>query len=150
MRFFDRSGVTLLLIVPIAAAMTGCGRDGPPRRIVVGSVTYAGKHVDDGQIRFTPTKGSTGPVSIAKITNGQYRADHHGGVPVATQQVQILGYRPDPQYKGQEKNRPPMFSPDEWPPKLQYLPEKYNAKTTLEFVVENGRGEVRKDFELAQ
>jgi hypothetical protein len=130
--------------------MSGCGRDGPPRAIVVGKVTYQGQPIADGQIRFTPSKGSTGPVAVAKIVDGQYRADHHGGVPLATLKVEILGYETDPRYKGQENNKPPMFSADEWPPKRQYLPEKYNAKTELEAVLEDGTGEVRKDFDLAK
>ena len=130
--------------------LAGCGNDGPPRAVVVGTVTYQGQPIADGQIRFTPMKGSTGPVSIAKIVDGQYRADHHGGVPLATQKVEIYAYSPDPKFKGQEKNVPPMFSAADWPPKLQYLPEKYNTKTDLNVVIEAGGGEVRKDFELAR
>jgi hypothetical protein len=137
-------------MVAVLLVIIGCGRDGPPRAVVVGTVTYEGQPLEDGQIRFTPTKGSTGPLASAKIVNGQYRADHHGGVPVATQRVEILGYRPDPRYKGQEKNVPPMFSPSEWPPNIQFLPEKYNTKSVLEVVVEASRGEVRKDFELTK
>lgn len=144
----DRSVAMVSALVLSMVLLSGCGRDGPPRAIVVGKVTYQGQSIADGQIRFTPTKGSTGPVAVAKIVDSQYRVAHHGGVPVGTQKVQILGYNVDPRYKGHEKNRPPMFSAEEWPPKLQYLPEKYNTRSELEVVVEEARGEVSKDFEL--
>jgi hypothetical protein len=139
----------LLAFLPLVA-LAGCGSDGPARAVVVGKVTYQGQPVADGEIRFTPIKGTTGPLSVVKIVDGQFRADRLGGVPVATQRVEILAYRADPRYKGQEKNKPPMYSAAEWPPKVQYLPEKYNTKTELEAVVEAGRGEVRHDFELAK
>jgi hypothetical protein len=145
-RLFAHGWHVLLLL----AVTWGCGRDGPPRRIVVGNVTYQGQPVADGQIRFTPMKGSKGPVSMTKIVDGQYSVDHQGGVPVATQRVEILAYQADPKYKGREKDVPPMFSPSEWPPKLQYLPPKYNTNSVLEVVIDSGRGELRKDFALAK
>ena len=135
-------------ILLLAITISGCERTGPPRVVVAGTVTYEGDPVVNGQIRFTPSKGSTGPTSIAVISNGAYRADHRGGVPVATQRVEILAYRPDPGYQNQTKNVPPMFTPEEWPPKLQYLPEKYGAKSELEMVVQAGRGEIHKNFDL--
>jgi hypothetical protein len=138
-----------LAFLPLVV-LAGCGGNGPARAVVVGKVAYQGQPVADGEIRFTPIKGTTGPLSVAKIVDGQYRADRLGGVPVATQRVEVLAYRADPRYKGQEKNKPPMFSAAEWPPKVQYLPEKYNTKSELEAVVEAGGGEVRHDFELAK
>jgi hypothetical protein len=138
-----------LAFLPLVA-LSGCGSNGPARAVVVGKVTYQGEPVADGEIRFTPVKGTTGPLSVVKIVDGQFRADRLGGVPVATQRVEILAYRADPRYKGQEKNNPPMYSAAEWPPKVQYLPEKYNTKSELEFVVEGGHGEVQHDFELTK
>lgn len=138
----------LLLIFTIV----GCGRnEGPPRAIVVGMVTYDNEPIAQGQIRFVPAKGSTGPVSAAEIHNGEYRVDAKGGVPVATQKVEIYAYRPDPQFSDPNAQRPPSVgASSDWPPKEQYLPEKYNSTSTLETVVENARGEVRKDFNLAR
>lgn len=139
-----------LLGVPLVMHVAGCRRlsDEPVRVVVTGSVSYRGKPVAKGEIRFVPTKESKGPVTIAKITDGQFRAEAKGGVPVATQRVEILGYAPDPKYKGQEQKRPPMFSADEWPPRLQYLPNKYNTESTLELIVASGQGDIHKDFDL--
>jgi hypothetical protein len=151
MRQLDKSRAsTLLRCSLLLASLVGCGRpsDDPPRVVVSGTVTYRQKPVAQGQIRFVPAKGSKGPLAVANIVDGQYRADARGGVPVATQKVEILAYRPDPQYKGQEQNRPPMMTPADWPPKLQYLPSKYNTESMLELGVELGQGEIRKDFQL--
>lgn len=140
--------VALLLMV----IMTGCGQNGgPPRTVVVGTVTYCNEPIAQGQIRFVPTRGSTAPVSIADIRDGKYRADAKGGVPVATQKVEIYAFRPDPKFSEASGQRPPsVAATSDWPPKEQYLPGKYNSISELEIVVELTRGEVRKDFELAE
>jgi hypothetical protein len=136
--------------VLLAVTAVGCSRDqGPPRVVVCGAVTYQGKPVAQGQIRFVPTKGSTGPVSIASIVDGRYRADAKGGLPVATQRVEILAYRLDPKHNRQDPPPPGIGTSSEWPPKEQYLPTKYNTQSILELVVDADRGEIHKDFELA-
>lgn len=138
----------LLLVV----IMAGCGRnDGPPRTVVVGTITYGKELVEQGQIRFVPIKGSKAPVSIADIRDGVYRADAKGGVPVATQRVEIYAFRPDPTFSEASGQRPPSVgATSDWPPKEQYLPGKYNSSSELEMAVEPTRGEFRRDFELAK
>ena len=131
-----------------AVLFSGCGGDRGPERVVVsGAVTYQGKPVSRGEIHFTPTKGSTGPISMAEIVDGQYRAAAQGGVPVGTQQVQILAYRLDPRYRESDPC-PPGKAPGDWPPKQQYLPTKYNGQSELEITVEPGSGKIVRDFAL--
>lgn len=145
-RPFFLVGCVFLLVT----ALGGCGRGhGPTRIVVAGTVTYEGKPVGQGQIRFVPVKGSTGPVSVAEVVDGKYRADAKGGVPVATQRVEIYAYRPDPKFDAAHVRRPPSVgASSDWPPKEQYLPAKYNDRSELELIVETGHGEVRRDFEL--
>jgi hypothetical protein len=109
-------------------------------------VTYQGTPVAEGIIHFTPTKDSTGPVTIVKIADGTYRADAKGGVPVGTQKVEISASRPDPQYAG----KPAPGPVHHWPPQEQYLPAKYNSRSELEIVVESGHGEMVKNFDLTK
>ena len=126
---------------------SGCGGDrGPPRVVVAGTVTFQGEPLARGEIRFVPTKGSTGPVSVANVVDGKYRADARGGVPVATQQIQIFAYR----VKQGGPKRDPHDLHAGPPPTEQYLPAKYNSASELEMVVEPGRGEIHKDFQLVQ
>jgi hypothetical protein len=132
----------------LAVFMSSCWREQGPQRVVVsGTVTYQGKPIADGRIRFVPTKGTTGPVCIARIVDGAYRADARGGVPVATQQVQIFAYRhgaADP--RGNETKPVGVFTSQG----DQYLPSKYNEHSNMELLVEPAQGEIRKDFQLAE
>lgn len=83
-------------------------------------------------------------MAVANIVDGKYRADARGGVPVATQHIEIYAYREtyDPRKQNPEDTH---AGP---PPTEQYLPAKYNATSDLELVVEAGRGEIHKDFDL--
>lgn len=131
--------------VTVAALGAGCNRgDGPERVVVAGAVAYQGEPVSQGLIRFTPVKGTTGPITVAKIVNGKYTVNANGGVPVGSQAVEISGYRPDPKYASRSAPGPVR----DWPPRQQYLPVKYNAKTELEIRIESGRGKIVKDYDL--
>lgn len=56
------------------AACAGCGGEDVTLTDLTGSVTYDGKPVAYGQIRFTPdnSKNHTGPQGYAVIENGKY------------------------------------------------------------------------------
>ncbi len=67
----------LLLVV---AALSGCGPRGPQRFQLEGKVTFGGKPVPSGAIRFEPdsTKGNTGPVGYTPIKDGRYTTAMEG------------------------------------------------------------------------
>jgi hypothetical protein len=137
-----------IAIVVLLIAFAGCGDGGPERVVVAGRVTLNGAPVDNGFIRFFPIKGTAGPMWGAQITDGEYRADGKGGVPVGTHRVEIEAFR-------KVKNAQPaadVFEDfgGEGPATLeeQVIPAHYNSQSTLEITVETGQGEIRKDFEL--
>ena len=128
------------------ASMGGCGGSGDVERTVVsGAVSYDGQPIDDGTIRFVPTKGTQAPVAAAQIQNGRYSADAKGGVPVGTHRVEIEAFRADP-------NAAADADPGsiEGSAREQFIPEKYNTNSELELTVEPGGGPVTKDFELTK
>lgn len=134
--------------------LAGCHSDaGPPRAVVSGTVSYQGKLLEVGEIRFIPTKGTTGPVCIAPISGGKYRADHRGGAVVGAARVEIYGYHADPNDSAstQDPNRPDFGGPRQAGPSLiQFLPPKYNTQSQLETVIEPDLRELNRDFTLSE
>jgi len=133
-------------VILLTCLSGGCGRDGPERVIVTGTVTYRGEPIEVGQIRFLPTAGTEAPVSGAFIRNGKYVVDAKGGVPVGTHNVRIEARRIDPNYQPPPEGA--RQSAETSPPFQQYIPAKYNRETELEVTIESGSSTITKDFEL--
>jgi hypothetical protein len=57
--------------------------------VVHGTITFQGNKVDTGAITFVPIDGTPGPVSVGTITDGEYRIDARGGVPLGKHRVQV-------------------------------------------------------------
>ena len=112
------------------------------RTIVSGQVTYQGKPVERGRLRFVPIEGTKGPPAGAVIEGGSYTVKALGGVSVGTARVEIKAYReigppPDPQSPASAMHVRPG---------KQYLPEKYNKKSELKVTIESGQQ--TRDFHL--
>jgi hypothetical protein len=123
------------------AFFSGCGRRGPERVVVSGSVTYNGKPIPDGTVRFLPSQASSIPVTVAIIKDGAYRASGLGGVAVGTYKIQIEAFRQAPEQKAS-----PMVRDI---PRVQYLPKRFNIDSKLEFTIEPGSRAITKDFTLS-
>lgn len=131
-----------VLLAALAIGLAGCGGSGPPepvRAVVSGEVTYLGKPVEDGVIRFVSDKG---PSAQGPIRNGSYRIDHKGGVPVGNCRVEIQGY--------EEQDIKDIGSTVIQMPKVvgvPIIPERYNAQSTLKVEVRADQ-ENQHDFNL--
>ncbi|CAN5285486.1 hypothetical protein BH11PLA2_BH11PLA2_10330 [soil metagenome] len=120
-----------LLIIGIVAS-AGCNL-GEPTGTVSGTITLDGKPVPDGLIRFVPADGNSQP-GDSFITNGQYQLT----MTIGDKKVEILslkanGAAVDTASQGKGTS-------------VQLIPEKYNVKTTLRYMIEKGTH--TKDFEL--
>jgi hypothetical protein len=114
------SRYVLLLGLLLTLTLTGCNRDGWLE--IHGNVTYAGQAVEKGQIIFLPANGD-GPTAAIQVVNGQYRLRLAPG----KKRVQIVGYK--------------VVGHHHWVPNApstplvedleQYLPDRYNGKSTL-------------------
>lgn len=135
-------GIPLFLTAALTTAVfSGCSGDrGPQRAVVSGTVSYNGKPVPEGMIRFMPDADSQTPIAGAPIADGKYHVDMHGGVPVGAQRVSIEAYRYD-------TSQPSRFS--DMGARIQYLPTQYNVDTQLKINIEPGSRAIIKDFELA-
>jgi hypothetical protein len=141
-----RVGLVLSLGCAITTVfLSGCGGNrGPERVIVSGTVTYHGKPIAVGTIRFVPAGTSGMPASGAFIENGTYRADGQGGVPVGTSKVEIDAFRPVSR-PGQPAAVAPLRGREE---RVQYLPKRFNVDSQLQIKIESGSGEITKNFDL--
>ena len=120
----------------------GCGHDGPDRVEVSGKVTFDGAPVQSGRIWFRPQPGSHVPPAGAWISNGQYHVTHHGGVPVGAYTVEITARRPVPGFAISAEEAAAI---DEDVPTQQYIPARYNAESTLTFIIEEGSRDITEN-----
>lgn len=112
-----------------AVLVVGCGPSGPKTYEVSGFVKYDGQDVAEGEVIFTaPNGGAEG----GTIKGGRYTVKAREG----KNKVEIKASKVIPGKKG--------GMGEEWVE--QYIPEKYNDKTTL--TAEVGSGKTSHDFDL--
>lgn len=134
--------VRLLAIVLVLSEIAGCSKPtGLDKVVVQGTVTIDGQPIPNGEIRFIPTQGTTGPISGGPIKDGVYIANGKGGVPLGNHQVEIRAFRAKTNGQGQAGQ--PGF---EGGPAEQYLDQKYNDRTTLTATIDADT--TTKDFQL--
>lgn len=109
----------------------GCGSSSGLEKVVVsGTVTLDGQPIPNGEIRFIPAPGTTGPVSGGPIKDGAYVAKGKGGVPLGEHVVEIKAYRARAKGPGQSASTDPEGGAAE-----QYLDKRYNEQTTLKATI---------------
>lgn len=123
--------VIVVVAVTGTVLATGCGDGKGKKYDVSGAVSYDGKDVEDGDIIFIPEDKTVAPEG-GKIKGGKYTAK----APAGKSRVEIRGSRVIPGKKG------PMG--EEFVD--NYIPEKYNVKSTLS--AEVGSGSTTHDFKL--
>ncbi|MEO2045576.1 MAG: hypothetical protein ABGX16_03260 [Pirellulales bacterium] len=123
--------------------LSGCSKGGPECVVVSGLVTYQGKPVESGEMRFFPIEGTVAPMTGSQIEGGRYQVKHHGGVQVGTHKIEILAFEV-------KENKPSVGQGQSYggPPRHQYLPPKYNKNTELKLTIDSGSGPVAHDFVL--
>ena len=133
----------LIFVSAIALGMVvsgGCNRgDGIARCVVSGTVNFDGAPLPNGEIRF---RAESGPLSGSPIKDGRYKVDHNGGVPIGKHTVTVTAYR----MLNTANNSEGMeidSGGDE-----QFIPEKYNKKSTLSVDVTGEKKRQEIDFDL--
>ncbi len=130
MKTLCRTGLLLLtLCLPVLA---GCNFDNAVP--MTGAVTYEGQPVKEGQIVFTDPSGDT-KSGAGAIVDGSYNVT----VAPGNKTVRITAFR--------ETGRMDRSNPGVEKPEIEaYIPEKYNARSTLNITVESSGG--TRDFAL--
>ncbi|UUO04760.1 hypothetical protein M4951_15340 [Blastopirellula sp. J2-11] len=133
----------VLLVVLGAFSSGGCTQEaGLERRIVAGHVTYQGKPIPAGEIRFVPM--SKGPVSAALIRNGDYEVTHRGGVMLGNAKVEIVVTSAAAPVSMEELDSLGTTR------NSIVIPKQYSTESKLQVDVQQGEGKQTLDFDLTQ
>jgi len=107
----------------------------PPdgRLSLSGTVTIDGQPLSEGNIKFIPLSGTSGPPSGTAVSAGRFAIDSAAGTFPGNFRVEITANRKT----GRTIQRPPLNMPvDEYE---QYLPAKYNTNSELQVDVVAGQ-----------
>lgn len=147
-----RKSLKILPVVFVLALFGGCQQGKYEKVVIEGDVTYNGKKVVNGDIRFVPTKSAQGPPAGADIIDGRYEVVNKGGVPVGTHRVVLRAFiiegvgsaagempgggdlvaGPKAQRQPREKLSLPVYEIEGRP---QFLPPQYNRDSPLTVTV---------------
>lgn len=105
-----------LVLVLVVAGSLGCGPSGPQRYPVSGTVTWNGQPLAEGDILFVPVDGATVP-DPGKIKDGKFSFEAQAG----QKKVEIRATR----------EAGPVDPVMGAPPRVQFVPAKYNDATEL-------------------
>jgi hypothetical protein len=136
-----RTAVWALGGLAACMALVGCSKSDIEKLVVRGVVRYEGQPVANGEVRFIPIEGTKGPVAGGPIVKGEYIAEAKGGVPVGKHRVEIVAFRPAASRNPQVVTEGGLFD--------QYLPAKYNTKSTLTVTIDADNADA-VDFSLSQ
>jgi hypothetical protein len=71
------------------ATCAGCGKKGPKRAAVAGSVSLDGQPIAEGVIQFLPVEGTLGPEAGGVIENGRYDIPRQRGPVVGKNRIEL-------------------------------------------------------------
>lgn len=133
------SALTLLCV----ATLLSCGGGGESGFAVSGNVTFDGQPVTNGTIGFIPANqtGAKFRSVGADIVDGQYTIDAYEGPTQGSYEVMIYAERPSGRRIQADEGSSETV--DEM---VQYIPEMYNAATTLKVEIDGDRQDL--DFAL--
>ena len=87
----DTTGIVWLCLS--CCLYAGCSKSELPAKVVYGTVSVKDQQVKIGEIVFVPIDGTKGPTSVSDITEGSYRVETRGGVPLGTHRVEVVAKR---------------------------------------------------------
>jgi len=88
-----RKRLTVFALLSCSLLLAGCGDAELPMQVIHGTVTCGGEKPNEGRVEFVPIEGTPGPISFGRISNGEYRIDARGGVPVGKHRVKVMALK---------------------------------------------------------
>ena len=98
-RTFCRVASVWVCCVILLLTVVSCGKSGPPRYELSGTITFHGKPVPAGEIRFEPIGSVVNITTIgeAEIKDGKYSTILNKGIIGGRQKVYVSGYNGIPE-----------------------------------------------------
>ncbi len=142
----SRRGISYWLALVPSLAIVGCGgsSDGLPRQAVSGKVTFDGKPLESGTIRFVPSAPPGGGPQVEggdTIKGGQFSISREVGLVPGSYKVSI--------YSGNLAGERPKanMGPGRAPAVAKELiPKEYNAMTKLTADIKEGANDLSFDL----
>ena len=138
----NHSRFSLLIVSTFCLLANGCGSDGPPKFALSGQVTYDGQPVSNGNIGFIASDASTGKSAGCEVVDGRYQIPRYEGLLAGTYKVVIYAERPTGRKLQADEGSSEMVDELE-----QYIPEIYNARSTLTVEISSDREDLNFDLE---
>jgi hypothetical protein len=133
----------VFVAVCVCPVLGGCGGSASS---VSGEISYAGKPIENGSIRFFPTQGTEGAGAIAAITDGKYSVDADRGLIAGSYMVQVTAMQ-----KTGRVIRPKEVMPGDDPSpqqeELQIIPAQYNTTSSLGVDLQPGENTYSQQLE---
>ncbi len=114
--------VPAVLVALFLASGCGGGSDAPERVPVSGTVSFDGAPIAAGEIRFIAADGGS-QADAAPIVDGKYSVE----VTPGSKRVEVIATREDPDNMVESAVNPGQMEPSH----VQYIPDEYNATSTL-------------------
>jgi hypothetical protein len=142
------SRIRWLLVCVYVLVLAGCGRAGPERASVSGTVTLEGHTISEGSITFVPTDGSQGPTAGGAIRDGKFEITKFDGPIVGKNRVELRSWKltgrqiPNPMSPGATMDEKVEAFPDPFNNESRLVREIASGHNTLEFNLKpDGTGE---------
>lgn len=131
----------VLTIGGVLLALAGCSEQAPAK--LSGEVTFDGKPLT-GVMRLFPSEGNVGKAAGTEVRDGRYTLGETAGLVAGAYRVEIQATKPTGKKVPRTEIRPGESEFLE--EVVQFIPEKYNVKSTLR--VELTTGDNEKTFDL--
>jgi hypothetical protein len=127
---------------------------------VQGAVTFNGKKVVNGDIRFVPEAGTAGATASAPIVDGKFQVASKGGVPIGAHRVILRAFivegvgaaasggNDDLLTMGRKPHVKPSMPVYRFEGREQFLPPEYNERAGLTINVTGEQNPQIEDFNL--
>lgn len=125
----------------VLCCLPGCGGNYGGRTSISGTVKFDGKPVEKGSIAFIPAEGVKGPSTGGLIQDGKYNIAADQGPMVGKHRVEIIATRATAavEVKAASAATAGPSAGGKVAGVESYIPEQFNKKSTLSYVVKAGQ-----------